>query len=296
MVAKDALREVIEGADLTDYGLEDQATLTLALDAIDNALADADALILSYGIPATVQTALLARLASTIALYFLQSAERLDKPEMGAYEAAIGTLKAHARGELNLIPPAPGTPEIEGDVITIASNSQRYGGSSAVDEDWQLLTLTPLIKHLTPKPEGFAEVWFKKVAGAAEYAQLSVDNLPLPACWIIRAADKVTHAGERAEDTDFSFDVVIAVENVRDHQVGETDDLLLKYRLAVKVLLLGWQPAPDVNPIKWDGGRVLEYSRGDLLWADKYTFNALITNYLDDPEPYQSITYTGENL
>jgi hypothetical protein len=159
-----------------------------------------------------------------------------------------------------------------------------------------MISLTPLINHLTSKPVGFSDVWFKQVAGAAEYAQLDVQNLPLPNCWVIRAADKVTHAGERAEDVDMSFDVVIAIENARDHRPGETDDMLLKYRLAVKNLLLGWEIEPDVTPIQFDGGRVLQYTNGDLFWADKYSFSALITNYLDDPEPFDSLTRTGENL
>lgn len=163
-----------------------------------------------------------------------------------------------------------------------------------------MISLTPLIEHLTPKPVGFSELWFKQVAGAAEYAQLNVQNLPLPNCWVIRASDKVTHAGERAEDVDMSFDIVIAIENARDHRPGETDDMLLKYRLAVKKLLLGWEIEADVNPIQFDGGRVLQYTNGDLFWADKYSFKALITNYLDDPEPYESLTQTrvlsGEQL
>ena len=159
-----------------------------------------------------------------------------------------------------------------------------------------MISLTPLIKHLIPKPDGFKQVWFKQVAGAAEYAQLDVENLPLPNCWVIRAADKVTHAGERAEDTDFGFDVVIAIENARNHQVGETDDMLLEYRRAIKKRLLGWEIEHDVRPIIWDGGRVLEYSKGDLFWADKYSFNALITNYLDDPAPFEKLVNTGETL
>lgn len=137
MVPHDALRAVIAGADLTEYTAQDQASLTLALDAIDKALNDADALILSYGIPATALTTLLARLASTIALYYLQNAERLDKTETSAYEAAIATLKAHARGELNLVPALPTDPVPDGDVISISSNGQRFGGGATVSTgDW----------------------------------------------------------------------------------------------------------------------------------------------------------------
>lgn len=136
MVPHDALRAVIAGASLADYTAQDQASLTLALDAIDKALADADALILSYGIPATALTTLLARLSSTIALYYLQNAERLDKAETSAYDAAIATLKSHARGDLNLIPAAPalpGAPVPSGEEISIVSNRQRFSGAAASD-------------------------------------------------------------------------------------------------------------------------------------------------------------------
>lgn len=162
-----------------------------------------------------------------------------------------------------------------------------------------MISLTPLIAHLTSKPADFDGLWFRQVAGAAEYAQIDLENLPKPSCWVIRAADKVSHAGERAEDVTLGFDVVIAIENARDHAPGETDDQLLQYRAAVKNLLLGWEIDPDTNPIVFNGGRVLEYERRHLFWADSYGFNALITNYLPDPPPYESLTNlrftTGEN-
>jgi hypothetical protein len=152
-----------------------------------------------------------------------------------------------------------------------------------------MISLTPLIKHLTPKPASFAGLWFRQVAGAAEFAQVRPEVLPLPACWIIRAADSVRHAGERAENVTLAFDVVIAIANARTHAAGDTDDMLLCYREAVKDRLLGWEPAPDVRPIKFAGGRVLEYTDGDLYWADRYQFEALITNYLPDPPLFDCI-------
>lgn len=152
-----------------------------------------------------------------------------------------------------------------------------------------MISLTPLIKRLAAKPAGFDFPWFREVGGAAEFASIKVDNLPLPAAWIVRAADKVAHAGECAEDVALAFDVVIAIENVRSQDQGQRDDELLAYRLAVKDRLLGWRMG-DVRPLKFLGGQVLEYTAGDLYWRDRYEFNALITNYLPDPEPaYQSI-------
>lgn len=159
-----------------------------------------------------------------------------------------------------------------------------------------MISLTPLIKHLTPKPDDFDRLWFRQVGGAAEFARIRPEALPLPAAWVVRAADRVRHAGERAEDMALAFDVVIAIENVREHYQGETDDVLLKYRQAVKTLLLGWEIEPDVRPIKFSGGQVLEYTDGDLYWRDRYGFDALITNYLPDPPAYGGLNFTGEQL
>lgn len=162
-----------------------------------------------------------------------------------------------------------------------------------------MISLTPLIQHLKSKPAGFDGFWFRQVAGAAEFAQIRPDALPLPAAWIVRAADKVRHAGERAEDVTLAFDVVIAIENVRTHRQGDTDDMLLKYRLAVKGLLLGWEMETangKEKPLKFAGGQVLEYTEGDLYWRDRYEFEALITNYLPDPPPFDQVVHTGERL
>ncbi|AST87990.1 hypothetical protein CIG66_25335 (plasmid) [Ralstonia pseudosolanacearum] len=159
-----------------------------------------------------------------------------------------------------------------------------------------MISLTPLIEHVKPKPAEFAGIWFRQVAGAAEFAQVRPEALPLPAAWIVRAADKVQHAGERAENVTLAFDVVIAIENRRTHKQGDTDDELLKYRVAVKALLLGWQLQPGVRPIKFVGGQVLEYTDGDLYWRDRYEFDALITNYLPDPPAFDRLNYTGEKL
>lgn len=160
-----------------------------------------------------------------------------------------------------------------------------------------MISLRPLIERLAEKPAGFDGVWFRQVAGAAEFARIRPEALPLPAAWVVRAADKVQHAGERAENVTLAFDVVIAIENARTHAQGETDDTLLKYRLAVKYLLLGWEIAPDMRPLKFTGGQVLEYTDGDLYWRDRYEFDALINNYLPDPPvTFDRLNYTGEKL
>jgi phage gp36-like protein len=134
MPPDDALRVAIAGGDLAGYTDNDRTALTAALDAIDKALGDADALIVSYGIPDTVQTTLLARLASTVALYYLQGAERMTKEVSEAYANAEAIFKKHAKGELSLSPEATPVPLLSEDMATIESRPSRY--TTVAGTDW----------------------------------------------------------------------------------------------------------------------------------------------------------------
>lgn len=132
----DALRVAIVGGDLTVYTPSDRDTLSAALAVIDEALGDADELILSYGIPSTVGNKLLARIASTIALYYLHGAGEASKEVNEAYTDAVAKLKAHTRGEINLLPVSPSTAtEPCEDAAIIASAPGRYGKRLDPDDE-----------------------------------------------------------------------------------------------------------------------------------------------------------------
>ncbi len=158
-----------------------------------------------------------------------------------------------------------------------------------------MISLTPVLEHVKTNPAGFAYAWFRDFGMAAEFAQIEPTALPLPALWLVRAADKSEDADSegRAEDMTLGFDAVIAIENIRTQRAGETDDVLLAYRHAVRKLLQGWEIEPGVKPIRFKGGKVLEYTKEDIYWADRYQFNALITNYLPAPGLYDSLNYVG---
>lgn len=151
-----------------------------------------------------------------------------------------------------------------------------------------MLSLSPIIALLQPKPADFSGKWFRKVGGAAEYAQARKEALPLPMAWVIRYADPAKPAGDAAADVEILFDVVIAVENVRTRDTGETDDALLSYRLAVIARLLGKNMPGSIRPIIWLGGAMIDYTDSDLYYRDRYQLDALKTNYLPDPNtaPY----------
>lgn len=136
MIPDGVLRIAIEGGDLTGYSAEVQQAAAMGLAAVDAALEDANSLIISYGIPATVSTPILIRMASTLALYFLQDAEKMTEEARRAYEAVVKSLDAHARGEINLIPLAPTDPVPTPDTPIIDAVVPRYRRSPAITGDW----------------------------------------------------------------------------------------------------------------------------------------------------------------
>lgn len=137
MAPRDAVRAVLDGADVASFPADQQPALAGALAAVNDALSDADALILSYGIPADAVTPLLTRLACTIALYNLQGIERMTEAMQKQYDAVLAMLKSHAKGEISLIPTDPTDPADTEDLAIIESQPRRFGGAApTVPEDW----------------------------------------------------------------------------------------------------------------------------------------------------------------
>jgi phage gp36-like protein len=120
------LRTAIEGGDVSGQPAQDQSSITLALAAIDHALDDADALLISYGVPAAAQTTLLARLSSTVALYYLQGAERMTQDVQDAYDAVLELLDKYRKGQLPGLVPADPDDENPGGEAWIESGRRRY--------------------------------------------------------------------------------------------------------------------------------------------------------------------------
>jgi phage gp36-like protein len=133
MVDDAAIRLAITGGDLSGYSAIDAESIALALLAIDDALADAGALMVGYGIPDTAQSTLLARMESTIAMYYLQGTERMCEDIDKAYQSVIKTLESHSKGVINLVPVVPTVTDpllmSPGDSAEIIANPSRYDES-----------------------------------------------------------------------------------------------------------------------------------------------------------------------
>nr|VFJ90837.1 MAG: Protein of unknown function (DUF1320) [Candidatus Kentron sp. LFY] len=123
---EEMLRIAIEDGDLSGYTQDDRDAISGALVVIDTALADADAMIRSYGIPEGTQTPVLARLAATLSLCYLQQTVKgvaLDEDTKRAHDGVIATLSSHARGILDLVPPIAAP---SGEDILVESSPRRY--------------------------------------------------------------------------------------------------------------------------------------------------------------------------
>nr|DAI57572.1 MAG TPA: hypothetical protein [Caudoviricetes sp.] len=149
-----------------------------------------------------------------------------------------------------------------------------------------MISLAPIIDVLAAKPDGFDEIWFRRIDGVAEGEQIKTEAMPMPACWIMRESEKSDHAGSYAELVTVTFNVVIGVECHRQHrEPNAADEMMLRYRTAVKNRLLGFDwPDEHANKVNFSGGKLLAYGKGYLYWMDTYTVRALVTNYKPDPD------------
>ncbi|WP_180131891.1 phage protein Gp36 family protein [Rhodoferax sp. BLA1] len=130
MVPLEVMRAALDGSATGTLDTATAQAVALALQAVDKALGDADALMQSYGVPATATGTMLTRIACTLAMYYLQGAERLEKDEISAYDGVISLLKQYRRGEIDLTPGVPADPaEPEGDLVSMESAPARYGSS-----------------------------------------------------------------------------------------------------------------------------------------------------------------------
>lgn len=156
-----------------------------------------------------------------------------------------------------------------------------------------MISLTPVINALVAArpalPAGLP--WFRQVEGGAAFARVAaMPSVPLPGCWVVRTGEKSTPAGERVAHVVVTFDVVMAVTNMRMATGGDADDALLHYRQAALQVLQELAPWPDtLDPIERVSGAAIEYSAGDLWWKDTYATRVRVTNYLPDPLDFDRV-------
>lgn len=130
MPSVDNFRLFLEDGDTSAIDADELVVLASAATAINDALSDATALMVSYGLPENAESSLLARMCSTIALYYLQSAECMTDELQKMYDGVIKMLHQHAAGAVRLLPTLP-LPNDDSTCVVIESAPSRYGGYDA---------------------------------------------------------------------------------------------------------------------------------------------------------------------
>lgn len=137
MVPLEAVRTALTGGSMDAEPADVQTAVAAALLTIDQALQDAHELIVSYGVPTDAVSTLLTRMCCTVALYYLQGIERLEKTDALAYDGVLKLLEQHKRGVVDLTP-ATGTP-VDTDVadtVVMESAPGRFGATVDTTTDW----------------------------------------------------------------------------------------------------------------------------------------------------------------
>jgi len=114
-----------------------------------------------------------------------------------------------------------------------------------------------------------------KQVGAAAQFQAAVESNPraTPAAFVIPLSEDPgpsTMADQVIQRVATSFGVVLVVKNLTDNKgVAASQDLEV-LRKEVKAALLGWQPAPEFDPLQRGRGVLLTFKDGHMWWQDIY--------------------------
>lgn len=158
-----------------------------------------------------------------------------------------------------------------------------------------MLPIAPVIKLLR-QPTTVIDKWFRSIEGDYEYARIDGNNVPTPAAWVLPKTEQVIASGGDDDEIEIQFDVVIAIDQRVKRNDDDADELLRKYRREVYRRLRGKKLANDQTAMKLVGGRILRTTDRDVMWVETYKFTGSISNYLDEPPPFETVQNKGNRL
>lgn len=158
-----------------------------------------------------------------------------------------------------------------------------------------MLSIAPVVE-LLKLPTTVVDKWFRSVESDLEYAKIDPRNVPTPAAWVLPRSEPVVASGADDDEIEIQFDVIIAVDQRVKRKEDKADEHLRRYRREVYRRLRGKRLEKDQTPIKFVGGRILRTTDTEILWVDTYKFRGSISNYLDEPPPFEAVENKGTGL
>lgn len=96
-----------------------------------------------------------------------------------------------------------------------------------------------------------------------------------PAAYVLimsESADANPLIGVHSQIVTTRFAVEVMVANSASPATGgEAQASLEAVRDEIKAALLGWQPAPEAEPISFAGGQLIEFAGNLVIWRDTFT-------------------------
>jgi hypothetical protein len=115
----------------------------------------------------------------------------------------------------------------------------------------------------------------KTIAGAAAFAKAATDLKQVPAAYVLPVSERPgrsnTGTMSVTQQNTVQFAIVIAVQNLRDPRGESAQADLLPIRNEIMTALHGWQPDSDMDPVEFNGGRLLRITGQALWWQDEFT-------------------------
>ena len=132
------------------------------------------------------------------------------------------------------------------------------------------MDLTPIVAAVRQRCPSFAD----RVAGAAEYTAAQASTaLALPYAFVIplddTAGESMSENTLRQPLTD-AFAVVVAVSNVADPRGQAGTAAVEALRRELWSALLGWQPGPEYDAVRYQGGSLQALDRARLWYQFEF--------------------------
>ena len=133
------------------------------------------------------------------------------------------------------------------------------------------MKLIPIIAHLRAQCPSFAD----RVAGAAEYKVVpGSTSLAVPCAFVVPLDDNPEQNATQNSVSQLlsdAFAVIVALDNRADERGQASSDAHHDIRTELWKALLGWEPAEDYGPMRYEGGSLIELDRGRLWYQFEFS-------------------------
>ncbi|AFJ02008.1 hypothetical protein Q7C_839 [Methylophaga frappieri] len=124
----------------------------------------------------------------------------------------------------------------------------------------------------------------QKIGSAADFAAVtSMSGFRIGSAYVILVDESRINPSESdrnrgKQQVRSTFGVITVARNFRGQTGAEAQQELRPFIGLIRTALVGWSPVSPWRPITWEDGKVIDYDKSTLLWADTFTTTHFISN------------------